>query len=611
MVNRSKSIDIIRSNWWMLLLLAAVFPIIYWQLFKANFISWDDADVLLKNKDVHAFNLKAFFTRHYVGNYAPITMIGFAIDWMLFHGSSFWHHFVNVFLHFINALLVLVFVKKLTQNIGIAFLVAIVFSFHPTQIETVAWVAAKNNLVYALFFLLGLISYVNYAQSKQKKYYMVSLVLFILSVLSKPSAICFPLCLVAFDYFLTQDFSVRRQINKIPFFVFAIIIGLVTIYSRTEDKFMNESHAFAIYERIGYAGFALVQYIIKFLFPANLSVIYPYPNDKTVSLVMGYLAWALIVYVIYFFIKRKKLLLLFSLSFFIFNLLLVLQFIPFGEVLTADRYMYLPIIGLALMLFSFIKLKENHIKVVAFGLIVVLGILSFKRSSVWKNSVSLYSDIIDKYPHSFLALNSLGAEHMLNRNYVLSEQYLNKAVAEKANYYKGYYNRGLLYAQTNRMQEALNDFTKAIELKQYPKAYVGRANVYYMAKDFPKAINDAETVLRTDANNPKANFVLANCYDDLNQLDKAMFYYNKAIGSNSDDPMYFLRRAILFGKQRQFTQCLNDLNMATTLNPQYAEAYYWKGVVKVNLNQNPCSDLKQALNLGFQAAQQPLMNYCR
>lgn len=595
----------------MWLLLAAVFPIIYWQLFKANFISWDDADVLLKNKDVHTFNLKAFFTRHYVGNYAPITMMGFALDWLLFHGSSFWHHFVNVFLHFINALLVIVLVKKLTQNMGLAFLVAIVFSFHPTQIETVAWVAAKNNLLYALFFLLGLISYLNYLQLKHTKYYMISLILFIFSVLSKPSAICFPLCLIAIDYFVMHDFSIKKQINKIPFFVFAIVIGMVTIYSRTEDKFINESHAFAFYERIGYAGFALMQYIIKFLFPVNLSVIYPYPAEKSMSLISGYLVWALIVYAIYFFIKRKKLLLLFGLSFFIINLLLVLQFIPFGEVLTADRYMYLPVIGLTLILFSLVKPKESILKPVAIGFIVVLGALSFKRSSVWKNSISLYSDIVAKYPHSFLALNSLGAEYMLNKNYALSEQYLNKAINENLNYYKGYYNRGLMYAQTNRMEQAINDFTKAINLNKYPKAYVARANAFYMIKDFPKAITDAETVLKTEANNAKALFVLATCYDDLNQLDKAQYYYNQAIAINQDEALYYLRRAVLFGKQRDFTHCLNDLNSATTINPQYGEAYYWKGVVKVNLNQNPCSDLKKALNLGFEAARQPLMNYCR
>lgn len=610
-MNQVKNTHIQNRNLWMFLLLAISFPVIYFQIFKANFISWDDAEVLLKNKDVHDFNLKAFFTEHYVGNYAPLTMLGFAVDWFLFHGSAFWHHAINVFLHMINAGLVFIMIKKLTRNSGLAFLVTLVFGFHPVQMETVAWVAAKNNLMYAFFFLLGLISYIEYVRLKHIKFYWASLFFFVLSVLSKPSAICFPLCLLAFDYFLTQKISFKKQINKIPFFILAAIIGLVTIYSRTEDKFINESHAFALYERIGYAGFALIQYVVKFLFPVNLSVIYPYPADKTTSLIVGYLLWILSACVIYVLIKRQKYLVVFGISFFIINLLLVLQFIPFGEVLTADRYMYLPIIGLSLVLFSVFSPDSNKIKFIALGLMTVLGFLSYKRSMVWKNSVSLYSDIIDKYPHSFLALNSLGAEHMLNRNYSLAEQYLNKAIAENINYYKGYYNRGLMYAQTNRLELALNDFTKAIDLKQYPKAYVGRANVYYMLKDFPKAIKDAEFVLNTDADNFRANFVLAACYDDLNQLDKALVYYNKSIALNSNDPTFYLRRAILFGKQKEFKLCLDDLNMATNTNPDFAEAYYWKGVVKVNLNQNPCLDLKEALRLGFEAARQPLMNYCR
>jgi tetratricopeptide (TPR) repeat protein len=610
-VNKIKDTPALKPQLVMVLLLTLVFPLVFFQLFSANFISWDDADVLLKNKDVHQFNVKAFFVKHYVGNYAPLTMIGFAIDWALFHGSAFWHHFINVMLHLINALLVFLLIKKLTNNLWTAFLVYIVFSFHPTQIETVAWVAAKNNLLYSSFFLSALICYVNYIQQKHSKYYIFSLVLFVLSVLSKPSAICFPLCLLAIDYFLQPKLSTKVFINKIPFFIISIIIGVATIYSRTEDKFINESHAFAIHERIGYAGYAIWQYLYKFLIPINLSVIYPYPSNKTFSLVVGYGVLIILGALCYRLVKRKNKIVLLGLSFFIINLLLVLQFIPFGEVLTADRYLYLPIIGLTLILFSLVKFKEKDYKFLSTGLIVVLGSLSFVRTAVWKNSISLYSDIIDKYPHSFVALNSLGAEHMLNKNYQPAQEYLNKAIAENQNYYKGYYNRGLLFAQTNRMNEAISDFTKAIELKQYPKAYVGRANVYYVMKDFPKAISDAETVLKIDNNNIKANFVLANCYDDLNQMDKAIVYYNKVITLNPDEPNYYLRRAILFGKMQQFTSCLNDLNAATTLNPQYAEAYYWKGVVKVNLKQNPCEDLKQALKLGFQAAQQPLMNYCR
>jgi tetratricopeptide (TPR) repeat protein len=133
-----------------------------------------------------------------------------------------------------------------------------------------------------------------------------------------------------------------------------------------------------------------------------------------------------------------------------------------------------------------------------------------------------------------VALNSLGAEHMLNKNYDQSLSYLNAAINENVAYYKGYYNRGLLYAQTNRMQEALADFTKAIDLKQYPKAYVARANVYYTLHDYPKAITDAQSALKTEPQNIKALYVIATSYDDQNELNAALDYYNKALYFSND-----------------------------------------------------------------------------
>lgn len=594
-----------------MLVIAIAFPLVYLNLFSANFISWDDKEVLLTNIDVHEFNSKAFFTKHYVGNYAPITMIVFAIDWLLFKGSAFWQHSSNLILHFINVLLVFKLIELLLKDKYKAFLVCIIFCFHPTQIETIAWIAAKNNLIYASFFLLASIQYLNFRKEKKSKFYIYSFIFFLLSVLSKPSAICFPICLFAFDYVSGKSFDKKEFINKIPFFAIAIIIGLITIYTRKEDNFLTNSHAFPLFDRIGLSGYAIFQYLNKFLIPINLSVIYPYPQNKLSIVILGYLVLVFISYVFFQLYKTKKHHLLFGSLFFIINLLLVLQIIPFGEVLTADRYMYLPIIGIALIIVSLISVEIKQLKIITITVLIIYGSLSFLRTPVWLNSTSLYKDVIKKYPHTFVALNSLGVEYMLNNNYDLATKYFNLSINENINYFKGYYNRGLLYAQTNRYDKALSDFNKAITLHNYSKAYVARANIYYALKDFSKAIADAEYVLNTDANNIKANYVMATCYDDLNQLDKALGYYNKTITKYTEEPIYYLRRGILFGKQQNFTACLNDLNACTRLNPNFAEAYYWKGVVKVNLKQNPCADLRSAVNLGFTPAQQSINMYCR
>lgn len=595
-----------------LVLLSLLAGLVYSRLFSSGFISWDDGDVLLNNKDVHRFDIKAFFTSYYVGNYAPLTMLGFAIDWLLFHGNAAAHHGISLLLHVLNAVLVYRLSQLILKNKAKAMLCAVIFCFHPLQVETVAWVSAKNNILYAQFFLGGLICYSKYCLENTRKHYTWTLLLFVAAVLSKPSAICFPLCMILLDYLLREKPSLKEVVlNKIPFALLALVIGLVTIYTRTEDKFITGSHAYAIHERIGYAGYALLQYIGKFLVPANLSVIYPYPQNKLPALILGYAMIAALAFLCFKLYRTKRKAAWFGLLFFVSNLLLVLQLLPFGEVLTADRYMYLPILGLAWALASLLPLKEKQAQYLALALVLVLGCLTFFRTSAWKNSISLYSDIIKKYPHSFVALNSLGAEHMLNKNYDQSLGYLNAAINENVNYYKGYYNRGLLYAQTNRMQEALADFTKAIDLKQYPKAYVARANVYYTLHDYPKALADARTVLKTEPQNTKALYVIATCYDEMNELDQALDYYNKVLYFVNDNPLFYLRRAILYGKLQNLRACLNDLETATGLDPAFAEAYYWKGVAKANLKENPCSDLKKAADMGFEAAAPALQKYCR
>ncbi|MBS1635116.1 MAG: tetratricopeptide repeat protein [Bacteroidetes bacterium] len=592
------------------LLLMLLVPVIYFKVFSAGFISWDDKEVLLGNMDVHTFNMKAFFTKHYVGNYAPLTMIGFAIDWMLFRGDAFWQHSINLLFHAINVFLVFRLSRMLLGDSLKAFFVALVFCMHPTQVETVAWVAAKNNLVYSLFFIWSLILYVRYVKEGGWKFLATSFLMYVLSALSKPSAICLPLVLFAMDYLLGKPLTFKTLLQKVPFFIVSLIIGIVTIYSRTEDKFINDTHHYAIYERIGYAGYALFFYLFKFIAPLRLSVIYPYPQQTLMALIGGGIMLTGVLVWFGIFLRKKQYERAGALLFIVSNLILVLQFIPFGEVIAADRYMYLPLIGFALLVLSVLKLSASRLRIACAVLLVVYGVLTFSRVAVWKNSIALYSDIVDKYPDSFLALNSLGAEYMLHGDAGKALPYMNKAIAIAPQYYKGYYNRGLLFAQTGHYTEALADFTKAIDLKQYIKAYVGRGNVYYTMHDIPKAKADAEKALAIEPNNPKALFLMGRCYDDINELDKAMTSYNTCLQANPEDAMILLRRAILFGKKQDFRSCVSDLDACIRFQPDYAEAYYWRGVARANLHQNPCADLTQAYQKGFTGARGALEKYC-
>ncbi|MFO0356864.1 MAG: tetratricopeptide repeat protein [Sphingobacteriaceae bacterium] len=584
--------------------------LVYYKSLFFPYISWDDPEMIFKNKDVIRFKLSALFTDHYVGNYIPLTMLSHAIAWALFKGNVFGHHLLNLSLHLINGYLVYQLSLKLFKEKKIASLTVVLFLLHPLQIESVNWLSEFKTLGYTCFFLLGSLSYLNYTNTKLNKQLVYTALYFIASCLFKPSAVIFPLCLICIDLFIHQNFQWRYVINKIPFLFISLLFGLINLKTQAADQFINYAHSFPFYERITNAGLALVKYTQLVLAPFNLSVIYPFPEKTINGILLG--AFAVITILVAIFMLNKKQLFtpLAIILFILFNLILVLQFVPFGEVLYADRYMYLPLVGFAwLLAFLISKFKLNEF-IIPSVLIAALGTTTFMRSDKWKNSITLYEDIIKKYPDNFLALNSLGVENMMKNNDDKAYLYFNRATTVAPNNYKGYYNRGLLLLKNNNPKKAIEEFNKVFSLYDYSKAYVARASAFYALMKYTEARTDATIALRKDRFNHKAMFVLGNCDNDENDLANAITFYNRAIELNNEEPDYYFKRSIAFGKQQKFTDCMNDLNTCLNLNPNYVEAYYWRGVAKVNLKQNPCEDFRRAAENNYTPAKEAFVKTC-
>jgi tetratricopeptide (TPR) repeat protein len=585
--------------------------VVYFNSLHYPFISWDDPEMVFKNKDVIHFNLKAFFTNHYVGNYIPLTMLTHAVNWLLFDHQVIGHHLVNLFIHIANGYLVYKLSTQLFKEKGIAQITAILFLLHPLQTESVNWIAELKNLGYALFYLLGLLSYVNYVSTKNKKQFFYTLLFFALSCLYKPSAVVFPLSLLCMDLLLGKKIDSKLLLNKIPLLFISVLFGLINLRTQAADQFINFSHAFPFYERMANAGYALFKYASLFLAPYNLSVIYPFPTERINTLVLGGVFGIAISIAVYILYKKHKQQLLGITLFSVVNLMLVLQFIPFGEVLYADRYMYVPIIGFAwLLAFTLSKLRVKPI-LIPIALIFILGSVTFLRSQQWKSSIVLYEDIIKKYPNNFLALNSLGVENMMKSNDDKALQYFNRATNVAPNNYKGFYNRGLLYLKNNNPKKAIDEFNQVFQMYDYSKAYVARASAYYALMQYKPARMDAQTALMKDKQNHRALFVLGNCDNDENNIANAIVFYNRAIELNNDEPDYYFKRSIAYGKQQQFTNCLNDLNTCLQLNPNYVDAYYWRGVAKVNLKQNPCEDFRRGAENNDNSAKEAYQRLCK
>ena len=606
----SKAGNIIRQHG---LLLAALLAAIvaYARIVGYGHISWDDPEMVFRNAQVKAFDLPAFFSNHYVGNYLPLTMIFHASAWTLFGDNDAGHHLLNIIIHLVNGVLVYFLSLRLFRQQPYAVLAGIVMLLHPLQVESVAWISELKNVLYASCFLSGLHAYVLFYEGKKAKHYALSLLLFVLSCLSKPSAVAFPLVLLVCDLILRRRIERRDLVQKIPFFLIALAFGIINLYTQREDRFLNYAHAYPVFERVAMACIALIKYAQLFVAPVNLSVIYPYPEPDGPLVMGGFVLLIAAVSLTVWLTRKKKILPLALLLFIVVNLLLVLQLIPFGEALYADRYMYVAIAGFAwLLAFGLQKLRIDH-RLVATMLLLLLSALTFARTGKWRSAIVLYEDIIKKYPDNFVALNSAGVEAMFIGQDRKALSYLQRAIKAGPRNYKGHYNLGLLLLKMQMWDRAIEKFSASIALYDYSKAYTGRATAYYLKGDFPKAVHDAERALALDPKSPKAWFVLASCYSDMNQLGKALDAINYAIALDPNDGEFYFKRAIIKGKQQRFKDCIADLQLALHLRADLYEAYYWMGVARANLGQSPCRDLKIAAQHNYEPAIAAYKRMCR
>lgn len=583
----------------------------YSLFFSYGYISWDDPEMVFRNADVQHFSIKHFFTRFYVGNYIPLTMLLHSLNWQLFGEAAGFHHLISVLLHLFNAWLVLQLSRKLGFSNAVQYTTSFVFMLHPTQVESVGWISELKTVLYTFFFLLALLHFIEFQKSASKKYFAFSLLFFVCSVLSKPAAVSFPLVALALAM-LTSGQKIKAVLIYLsPFIVMAAVFSYINIVAQTQAQFINQAHAFAYWQRFLFAGFALFKYAGLVIAPVHLSVVYAYPSATLPVLLVSAFTWLLLLGGTLLAVRKKEVVVLSALAFIVINLLPVLQFVPFGEALYADRYLYLPLVGFGMllgMLFDRLKLPINYS---VLPLAIVLGLISFQRSSVWKTALQLYENVLRSNPTSFVALNSAGVECMQQNDDAKAVAYFTAAIKDNARNYKGFYNRALLFLKEGKSAEAIQDFNACIALYEYPKAYAGRAAAYYQLQDLPKAKQDAEYALRLDAEQGKALFVLAECYSGMNQLDKALNYYDQAIAVNGSDADYFFKRAIAYGKLQNFRACIADLEMCLQLNQTYYEAYYWRGVAKVNLQQNACADFEIAAKHQIQPAITAFYKYCQ
>ncbi|NJO90347.1 MAG: hypothetical protein HC831_16430, partial [Chloroflexia bacterium] len=222
------------------------------------------------------------------------------------------YHFTNILLHLINTLLVFWLTWLLIGKFEISVLTALLFGLGTTHVESVAWISERKDVLYALFFIASLISYVYYLKKKEFKYYIYALILFVLSLFSKGQAVSLAITLFIIDFLYERKLlNAKVMIEKAPFFILAAIFGMVAIKAQQAGNALHNSDSYEFYKRIGFAGYAFTQYLIKLTVPIGLSAIYPYPDIINKSIPGFYWLFMipslLVAYAFFYYLKRNKL----------------------------------------------------------------------------------------------------------------------------------------------------------------------------------------------------------------------------------------------------------------------------------------------------------------
>lgn len=573
-----------------LIALLVIICIAYSPILDNDLTNWDDPTYINNNpliKSLDSDNLKRIFTENYFGNYQPLHLLSYAIEYHFYQLNPKGYHATSIAMFLIACLLIYIFINLLSKNKIIALITTAFYGLNAMRVESVAWAAERKDLLYLIFFVAALIMYVQYIQKDERyKYLIFTFLFFTLSIFSKVMAAAFIGPMIMLDYYLSRKLSFKLVLEKIPFVLLSIAVGLKQVAATDETGTIDKSDLFSFSDKIFIACRNLVFYPIKLIAPLNLSAFYPYPPKSAeigippIFYVCGLIILVLLVFIV---ISTKKTkLFLFTSGFFVSTILLVLQILPVGPTMFSERYTLVPgFIFSFLLAYGLFYVKEKY-KISSVVIYAIAGIYSlilfsttYKRCDVWQNSLTLWDDVIEQFPNVATALNNRGKYYGENlQKYDLAMVDLTNAIKADPNYEIAHNNRGIVYSIGKQFDLAIKDFDNAIGLKPtYFEAIQNRAIALASSGQFEKAIIDFSKVIEEDPKNEKLYISRGYTYLQVNKPSEALLDFNKAIEINPNEGNSFLNRCQSYYMLKEFEKAKTDLQTATrlgaTVNPEF------------------------------------------
>ena len=585
------------SRLWIYLLLFAVTIAVYAQTAHFDFVNFDDPDYVTSNAHVRGGfiwqNVAWAFTSGDAANWFPLTRLSHMLDYQLFGMASGWHHLVNVLLHALSVLLLFAFLHRATGRAWLSAWVAWLFALHPLHVESVAWVAERKDVLSTLFAMLALWSYVRWVERPSALRYGLIALAFALGLMAKPMVVTLPLVFLLVDIWPLGRGPRWRE--KIPLFAMSIACAVTTWLVQQASGAVRTSAQFPVPLRVENAAVSYVRYLFQWFWPARLAVFYPYPAQiPWWQSAAAALAIAAISVLALRSIRLRPYLAV-GWSWYLLMLAPVIGLVQVGAQARADRYTYMPTIGIAIMLawgaadlLQGVPRAKPAVAALAAAACAACAAVTWVQIATWQDSRTLFQHALDVTDGNYLAHHNLGvalAETPDGLTQAIG--HYQAALQILPGYVRAHTDLGSAFAKEGRLADAMAEYRAALAIDPglaIPHNNLG--NTYAQLGLWEQAISEYETALRVQPDYPDARHNLAEAEYNLGlglakagRKFEAAAHLEAALRIRPDYPEAHNNLGVVLSQDpTRMQEAIGHFQAALRLDPNYADAHVNLGV---------------------------------
>jgi tetratricopeptide (TPR) repeat protein len=621
--------------------------VVYMKVQKYDFVGYDDELYVTQNhyvqEGISPEGIKWAFTTFHSANWHPLTWLSHMLDCDLYGLNPAGHHWTNVEFHIANTLLLFIILFKMTGALWQSAFVAALFALHPLHVESVAWISERKDVLSTFFGLLSIAAYCHYVKKSSVKYYLLVIIFLSLGLMAKPMVVTLPFVLLLLDYWPLKRFQFQRDfhfksekpiedvlrrnyriiLEKIPLFIPVVISCIMTFIAQKSEGAVKPIGALPLKYRIANTIVSYTSYVLKAIWPQKLAVFYPHPGNTLrwwqiagsalliISACYGAIRWA-----------KKYPYILVGLFWYLGTLVPVIGLVQVGNQAMADRYTYIPLIGIFIIvswgvsdlfkerfsvqksefssqlsddssdiskLFNKQRFHNIFLTISALILLAALSWRSFFQLNTWENGITLFEHAVSVTENNYQAHNNLGKGYeSIDLDKALF--HFKAALKINPNNATSLYNLGNVYLEKGDIDEAVRHYLKALSIKpEYPAALNNLGEAFVKKGDYDNAIYYFKTAFKTDPQNTNACMNIANVLFLQSKPDEAISQYREILQTDTKNPDVYYNLAYVLSTKGNLEEAVSLYKEVLNIAPEYSKAHYNLGNIRLKQG-----DLKEA-----------------